>query len=188
METWKDIEGYKGLYQVSDLGRIRSLGRICNSKNNSMQKKREKILTQEVTVWGYCRVRLFDENGKSKHYAVHRIVAESFIRLLNDNEEVNHINEIKTDNRLCNLEICTSRYNCNYGNRNKRISEANKSKKDIWCKAVEQIDVKTNEVINIFSSRLEAARNTGIDDTKICACCNNKRMTAGGYKWRNVNG
>lgn len=114
METWKDVKGYEGLYQVSDLGRIRSLGRITNSKNDSKCKKRERILIQEITVFGYCRVRLFDLNGKAKHYAVHRIVAQEFIGNP-DGFEINHKNEIKTDNRVENLEIVTSKQNCNYG-------------------------------------------------------------------------
>ena len=78
-ETWKDVIGYVGLYQVSNLGRIRSLGRECNSKNGSKQRKKERILTQEVTIHGYCRVRLFDADGNAKHYAVHRLVMNAFI-------------------------------------------------------------------------------------------------------------
>ena len=97
-ETWKDVTGYAGLYQVSDLGRIRSLGRECNSKNGSRQRKKERILTQEVTIHGYCRVRLFDAEGNAKHFAVHRLVMQEFV---GDSElQINHKNEIKTDNRL----------------------------------------------------------------------------------------
>ncbi len=123
-ETWKDIQGYEGLYQVSDLGRIRSLGRIANAKNGSKQTKKSRILMQEITIHGYCRVRLFDYEGKSKHYAVHRLVLSAFSG--EAELPVNHINEIKTDNRLVNLEYCSTKENCNHGTRNKRISEANK--------------------------------------------------------------
>ena len=121
-ETWKDIQGYEGLYQVSNLGRIRSLDRIVNAKNGSKQTKKSRILVQEITIHGYCRVRLFDCDGKAKHYAVHRLVLSAF----NGDSDlpVNHINEIKTDNRLVNLEYCTAKENCNHGTRNKRISEA----------------------------------------------------------------
>jgi hypothetical protein len=68
MENWKSIKGYEGLYEVSDLGRVKSLGRRCKSKNGSEQLKKPKILIQEITVFGYCRVRLFDKYGKAKHY------------------------------------------------------------------------------------------------------------------------
>ena len=183
METWKDVRGYEGLYQVSDLGRIRSLGRVVNSKNGSYGKKRERILTQEVTVFGYCRVRLFDAEGKAKHYAVHRLVAQEFIGNP-EGLEINHKNEIKTDNRVENLEICTSKYNCNYGTRNKRLSEMNTEKKDLWCKGVVQKDLNGN-VIARYESRLDAERKTGICNRHISQCCNGRRKTVGGYIWEN---
>lgn len=119
-ETWKDIQGYEGLYQVSNLGRIRSLDRIVNSKNGSKQTKKSRILVQEITIHGYCRVRLFDCDGNAKHYAVHRLVLGAFAGA--SDLYVNHINEIKTDNRLINLEYCTAKENCNHGTRNMRIS------------------------------------------------------------------
>lgn len=124
IETWKAVRGYEGLYEVSDLGRIRSLGRTCNAKNGSRQKKRSRILVQEVTVHGYCRVRLYNSDGESKHFAVHRIVMNAFVGA--SELQINHKNEIKTDNRLVNLEYCTAMDNCNYGSRNARISNAKK--------------------------------------------------------------
>lgn len=183
METWKDIRGYEGLYQVSNLGRIRSLGRVCNAKYNSTSKKRERILTQEITVFGYCRVRLFDLEGKSKHYATHRIVAQEFIGNI-DGYEINHKNEIKTDNRVENLEIVTSKQNCNYGTRNKRLSEKNTANKALWCKGVIQKD-KDGNVIAEYESRLEAERKTGISNSSISKTCNGKKRTANGFIWEN---
>ena len=183
METWKDIQGYEGLYQVSDLGRIRSLGRVCNSKNNSKSKKRERILTQEVTVFGYCRVRLFNSEGNAKHYMTHRIVAKAFIGEV-DGFEINHKNEIKTDNRVENLEIVTSKQNCNYGTRNKRISKKNSANKNLWTKGVIQKD-KSGNVIARYESRLEAERKTGVHNRHISQCCNGERKTASGYIWEN---
>lgn len=176
-ETWKDIPGYSGLYEVSNLGRVRSLGRECNSKNNSKQRKKERILVQEITIHGYCRVRLYDGEGNSKHYAVHRLVMNAFIGF--SDEDVNHINEIKTDNRLINLEYCTRIHNCNHGSRNKLISEKNSG---INSKAVFQI--KNGVIVNKFSSRIEAERMTGINASHIGNVCNGKRKQAGGYEWR----
>lgn len=184
METWKDIQGYEGLYQISDLGRIRSLGRICNSKNNSKSKKKEKILTQEVTAFGYCRVRLFNAEGIAKHYATHRLVAKAFIGEI-DGYEINHKNEIKTDNRVENLEIVTSKENCNYGTRNQRLSERNSENKSIWTKGVVQKD-RAGNIIARYDSRLEAERKTGIPNAEISRCCNGKRKTASGYIWENA--
>lgn len=178
-ETWKDVLGYAGLYQVSDLGRVRSLGRECNSKNGSKQRKKERILTQEITVHGYCRVRLFDAEGNAKHFAVHRLVINAFVGVLDC--DVNHINEIKTDNRLVNLEYCTRKYNCNYGTRNKRISEKNDG---INSRAVLQI--KDGIIVNRFNSRIEAEKQTGVDASHIGLVCAGKRKSAGGYEWRNA--
>lgn len=182
METWKDVKGYEGLYQVSDLGRIRSLGQVCNAKNNSTSKKRERILVQEITAFGYCRVRLFDFEGKAKHYAVHRLVAQEFIGNT-EGFEINHKNEIKTDNRVENLEIVTKKENCNYGTRNERISKAN-TQNNIWAKGVIQKD-KDGNVIAVYSSRLEAERKTGVHNRHICQCCAGERKTAKGYIWEN---
>lgn len=181
METWKDIQGYEGLYQVSDLGRIRSCGRVCNAKNGSTSKKRERILTQEITVYGYCRVRLFNCDGKAKHYATHRLVARAFLGEI-DGFEINHKNEIKTDNRVENLEIVTSKQNCNYGTRNERLSEKNKAQKEIWCKPVIQKTL-AGEVVARYSSRLEAERKTGVHSGTISACCLGKNKTGGGFLW-----
>ena len=114
------MEEYKN-YEVSNLGEIRSLyyegfigSKILKGKNNSR---------------GYLFVSLHI-NGKRKNFYIHRLVALAFIP--NDNSinktEVNHINEIKTDNRAENLEWCDRVYNNNYGNRNKKISESNKGK------------------------------------------------------------
>lgn len=183
METWKVVRGYEGLYEVSDLGRIRSLGRICNAKNGSKSRKRDRILTQEITVFGYCRVRLFSSDGKSKHYATHRLVAEAFLGNV-EGMEINHKNEIKTDNRVENLEIVTSRENCNFGTRNKRLSEKNKANKALWCKPVVQKD-KDGNVIARYDSRLDAERETGIHNRHISECCNGQRKTANGYIWEN---
>ena len=178
-EIWKDVKGYEGLYEVSNLGRIRSLGRICNSKNSSTQHKKTKILTQEVTIFGYCRVRLYDNEGKARHYAVHRLVLNAFIGF---NElQINHINEIKTNNRLENLEYCSPAYNCNYGSRNSEISKNAKGK---HTKRVVQLK-KDGTVLKTFDSRVAASTATGVDETDIGSCCNRKRKSAGGYLWEN---
>ena len=179
-EVWKDIRGYEGLYEVSDLGRVRSLGRTCNSKNGSKQQKRVKILVQEITVYGYCRVRLFNHDGKAKHFAVHRLVMAAFMG--ESDLQVNHKNEIKTDNRLVNLEYVTPCENSNYGTRNQRISKIVTGK---HVKPVAQIG-EDGAVMRVFSSRTDAERATGIEASKIGNCCSGTRQRAGGYKWRNI--
>lgn len=115
--VWKDIEGFEGLYQVSNDGKVRSLG------NNKSRKT--KILKQVTNNCGYKLVGLY-KNGKGKFYTVHRLVAQAFISNPNNWPQVNHKNEVKDDNRVCNLEWCTQEYNCNYGTRNERQSKTRK--------------------------------------------------------------
>lgn len=178
-ETWKDVKGFEGLYEVSDLGRIRSLGRVVPSKNGSTQKKRVRILTQEVTVDGYCRIRLYDKNGKSWHYQVHRIVMEAFVG--HSDLQVNHKNEIKSDNRVVNLEYLTPKANCNYGKRNEKISE---KMIGVNSRGVVQMK-KDGGIITTFPSRMDAAEKTKVNATNIGRCCAGLRKSAGGFLWRN---
>lgn len=173
MEAWKDIQGYEGLYQVSNLGRVRSLG------NNG---KKPRVMSQEITTWGYCRIRLIDMNHIGKHYAVHRLVANAFIGDC-EGKEVNHLDEIKTNNRVENLQIVTSKENCNYGTRNARLSQANTAQRHLWTKAVLQFDKNGNQIAE-YESITKAKEMTGIDDTHISHCCRGVRKTAGGYVWK----
>ena len=178
-ETWKEVKGYSGLYEVSNLGRVRSLARTCKSKNGSTQTKRSRIMVQEVTVHGYCRVRLYGNEGTSKHFAVHRLVLEAFVG--ESDLQVNHINEIKTDNRLGNLEYVSPAVNCNHGTRNERIS---RNTKGSHGKPVSQLG-SDGEVLREFKTRTEAEEVTGISAVNIGRCCDGTRKQAGGYGWRN---
>lgn len=105
IEIWKPVIGYEGLYEVSNRGRVKSL--------NYLRTGREKILKERIHQ-GYNRVTLF-KNGVGKEHAVHRLVWNAFKGPIPKGLVINHLNEIKNDNRLCNLEICTSKENTNYG-------------------------------------------------------------------------
>jgi hypothetical protein len=110
-EIWKDIDGYIGLYQVSNLGRIKSLARIVNhSRSNGTYIRTEKILKAGDNNNGYPSVSLH-KDGKRKLYLVHRLVAIAFIANPENKCDVNHINGIKSDNNLSNLEWNTRREN-----------------------------------------------------------------------------
>lgn len=116
-EIWKDIEGYKGLYQVSNTGQVRSL--------NYLHTGEVKPLKQDTNKKGYKLVSL-SKNGKKKKYLVHRLVAIAFIPNPNDLPIINHKDENPSNNNVNNLEWCTSEYNNNYGTRTKRASESKK--------------------------------------------------------------
>ena len=108
MEQWKDVVGYEGLYEVSNLGRIRN-------------KNSNKMLTPMTNKKGYLRCELW-KDGKRHKFGVHRIVALAWIPNTDENkDQINHINERKKDNRVENLEWCTSKYNNNYGHRTYNI-------------------------------------------------------------------
>ena len=100
-EIWKDIEEYEGLYQISNLGRVKSLPKLYKRKYNSYYTK-EKILKNNLGKNGYYRVNL---SGKS--FYIHRLVAEAFIPNLYDKKTINHIDGVKTNNSISNLEWAT---------------------------------------------------------------------------------
>ena len=162
MEQWKPIKGYEELYEVSNLGRVKSLPR-----NGTI--KEEKILKQYVDRYGYLYVGL--RNKKVKKCKVHRLVAEAFIFNPNNLPQVNHKDENKQNNCVNNLEFCTSKYNVNYGHRAEKVS------KKVVC-------IKFNGEKQIFKSSTEAGKTLSIDSSSITKCCKGKRETAGGYVWR----
>ena len=200
-ETWKDIEGYEGLYQVSNLGRVKSTSRYCyDTKRKHYRKLSEKILKQAILNPKYYVVSL-TKNGKQRTYRVHRLVAKAFLPNPNNYPIINHIDCNKLNNNVNNLEWCTHKHNSQEAIKNnpsiskglKRWNnkfgrEHNRSKK------VYQIDKDTNEIIQMFYGISEASRKTGICSTNIGNCCNHKVQnkngkkwvvrTAGGYKWK----
>ena len=115
-EQWRPIEEYEGLYEVSNMGRVKSLERI--DKNNHLVKG--KILKPVMMKNGYLRVDLSKE-GKHKMFSVHRLVGMTFIPNPEGLPQINHIDEDKTNNRVDNLEWCDCKYNINYGAHNENI-------------------------------------------------------------------
>ena len=109
MEIWKDIIGYEGLYQISDLGRLKSLEKIISNGKGGFRKRKEIIINPKSD--RYTNVSLVN-NGLKKQYTMHRLVAISFIPNPENKKEVNHINGVKNDNSVYNLEWCTREENC----------------------------------------------------------------------------
>lgn len=142
-EIWKDIDGYEGLYQVSNLGRFRSLPRRTRNRMGYYLSK-EKILKYDSLSAGYQRVNLVDANGKTKTFSrAHRLIAKAFVPNPENKPEVNHINGIKNDNRLENLEWVTRQENSQHahdtGLCNPALGEANGKSK---LKAREALQIR----------------------------------------------
>lgn len=164
MEQWRDIDGFEGLYQVSDEGRIKSL-----------KFGKERILKGGHDKDGYS-IFILCKEGKHKAKKVHRLVAEAFLANPNNLPQVNHKDEDKTNNHVENLEWCDSKYNTNYGTSIQRAHEKQ-------SKHVCQIDPITGEVIRKWESTMECGRN-GFTQSAIVNCCNGLRKTHKGYIWK----
>ena len=162
MEEWKDIEGYEGMYQVSNQGRVKSL-----------KFGKEKIRKCREMSNGYLVVGLCKE-GKRTDKLVHRLVAEAFLPNPNNLPQVNHKDENPSNNNVENLEWCTPKYNCNYGTRNQRCSSP---------KRVDQIDKVSGEVIRQWESTAECSRN-GYSSGAVSECARGVRKQYKGYVWK----
>jgi len=194
-EIWKTIEGYEN-YEISNLGRVKSLG------NNKTRK--EKILKPVKDRKGYLVVSLC-QNGSMKTCKIHRLVAQAFIPNPENKPQVNHKNEIKTDNRAENLEYCTAKENLNYGTHNERVAKALKGRKQsqehiekrVKAKkgrklsqehieklsiAIVQMDLQGN-FIAVHQSSRQIERDLGFDNGYIIKCCKGKLKTAYKFKW-----
>lgn len=167
---WKDIPGYKGLYQISSLGQVLSkarfdaMGRYVNEKIRRLAADKD----------GYLQVVL-NKNGVKKTFKVHRLVAEAFIPNPHNYPQINHKDENVKNNEASNLEWCTAKYNCNYGGHTaKQILTTSKP--------VLQFDLH-NHFVKRWPSTAEAGRH-GFNQGSISNCCNGRQRTAYGFIWK----
>lgn len=155
MEQWKNIENYEGLYEVSNLGRVKSL-----------QNGQEKILKpHKKNTKGYLQVGLW-KDGKVKKIQIHRLVASAFIPNPNNLPQVNHKNENPQNNCVQNLEWCDCQYNIDYSQSKKVLQFA--------------LD---GTLVKEWQSTAECGRN-GFNQSAVTCCCNGIRKSHKGYKWK----
>ena len=109
-EIWKDIQGYEGFYQISNLGNVKSLERVIDKGNGILQHRKERIMNKRESVDGYYIAKL-NVNKKSKSIAIHILVARHFIDNPNNYPEVNHKDCNRKNNQVDNLEWCTHQQN-----------------------------------------------------------------------------
>lgn len=166
VEKWKSICAYEGLYEVSNLGRVRSM-------NYYRVKGNVKIL-KLGDYKGYKGVKLYKEQS-STSFKVHRLVGQAFIPNPNCYPFINHKDENPSNNNVANLEWCTPKYNNNYGDRNLKISYSQ-------YKVVYQYDLLGN-LIKEWDSIISAEQH-GFRSSGIVNCCSGRYKTHKGYIWR----
>ena len=191
-EIWKDVKDYEGLYQVSSIGRVKSLPREYTDSMGRAVKKKERILSLRISSQtGYPTLNLF-KNGKRETVSVHRLVAEAFIPNPQNLPCINHKDETRDNNIVENLEWCSYRYNNTYGSASEKRSASALKYWDthqrepyyVPAKHVIQYSLK-GEAIREFISIGEAERELKVGQSSgISACCNKKLKTTYVFVWR----
>lgn len=156
-EIWKDVKNYEGLYQVSNLGNVKS---------------NQKILKPNKTHNGYLNVRLYKDN-KVKGYGIHRLVAEAFIPNVDNLPQVNHIDGNKKNNNVKNLEWCNAEYNQLHAIKNGMVK----------IHKVMQYDLNGNFIKEWESIKL-IAKHYNTSHVNIVNCCNGKIKTSNNFIWK----
>ena len=175
MEIWKDIKGYENLYEVSNLGRVRSLDRWVKYSDDRLRLYKGRILKPHKTTNGYLQVGLY-KDGKIKMFLVHRLVWMAFNEEIPEGMELNHINEITTDARLDNLNLMSHLDNIRYGTGIKRRSEKQ-------SKTVLQLTYPGLEFMREWQSTMECGRN-GFNAGHVAECCRGERKSHKGVTFR----
>lgn len=173
IELYVPVKGYENIYEVSNLGNIRTLDRNVIYKNGTTHFYKGIYKKQSKDKDGYSIVK-FNKNNIRKHKKVHRLVAEAFIPNPYNLPCINHKDEVKTNNRVENLEWCSVKYNNNYGTVKERISKSNSKK-------VYQYDLNGN-LIKVWDNARIASEN-GFTRSSISHCCLGRRKKHKGYIW-----
>jgi len=181
-EIWIDLPKYEGLYKISNLGNVKRLSHYITRKINGTFLKKERTINFHKIKKGYLRVTLY--NGKTKsNFLVHRLVAKSFLGDF-DGKQVNHINGVKYDNRLENLEWVTQNENMKHAVLLGLVKQGSLSplSKKVLC-----INLKNNEKIE-FGSIREAKEYLGINsnNSHISSICRGKRKSTKGYTFKYI--
>lgn len=151
MEIWKSIVGYEGLYEVSNLGNVRSVDRYVNHPKGGLSLRKGKLLQPNKNHQGYYCV-LLSKSCKTENRRVHRLVAEAFIPNPDNLPQINHKDEDKSNNIVTNLEWCTCSYNIMYGSAIQRMINT-KIKKGVYDKTHIGLSLKEQNRLNNIKYR-----------------------------------
>lgn len=190
-EIWKPIDGYEGKYEVSNMGRIKSLPREAWNGHGIMVL-RERILRPGINSKGYESVNLYIKN-KRENVLIHQVVAKTFIPNPEGKPCVDHINTIRRDNRVENLRWCTQKENCNnYVTKIKLSHSIRGENHPMWGKkgadnphsrTVAQF-TKGGQLIKTYPSALDAAKAMNVQRGAIYRAISGFRRYCRGYIWR----
>lgn len=172
-EVWEDVEGFEGLYKISNLGRVYSL-------------KKDAVMKYKHNNRKYAQITL-TKDGKQHYFLVHRLVAMHFIDNPDNLPQVNHKDENKENNAASNLEWCTNKYNALYGTRIERT----KNNKD-YLKSREDMKRKVKGTsfdgeVEVKLNSIKSARSLGFNTKKIIDCCQGKCEMYKGFKWEYID-
>jgi hypothetical protein len=185
-EIWKDVKGYEGLYKVSNLGRVKSLDRIVITKKNVLKTKKGQILNLTKKKNGYLSVMFSFESIKKRFY-VHRLVALSFIENNKNKLTVNHVNGIKTDNRIENLEWNSYCENLNHAiQTGLRMTGSNSYNSRFTQEKV--VAIRRLYVLNPNFNKLKLAKKLNVSDGLIHKIIKNKNYKGLEYQYSNISG
>ena len=173
-EIWKDINGFNGVYQISNFGKVKSNDQYVRN-GVGIAVKHGKQITPNLSTSGYYEVHLY-RNQKRYVRMIHRLVAEHFIENPNDYPQVNHKDENRLNNNADNLEWCTAKYNSNYGNRSIKLSLSQPTRKTIL-----QFDLDNN-FIREWKSNKDIIRELKIYGA--LKCCKGQFSQSGGFIWK----
>lgn len=179
-EVWKDIKGYEGKYQVSSLGRVKSLGRkiVSGINYSNIRYTKDKILSENIINSGYPTVLLY-KNGQETRLLAHRLVLEAFEPNEDDTLVVNHIDRDKLNNDLNNLEWLTQSENIRHLGANKKMGLSKR-------KPILQYDLN-GKLINEYDY-LGLVSDDGFDPTNCSRVARGLQSHHKGYKWRYADG
>lgn len=175
-EVWKDIQGYEGYYQVSNMGRVRSCDREIVFKDGRRRFYKGKLIRPVKTNSGYWQIRMKINEHVKREY-VHRLVAKAFIPNPNKFPEINHKDENRLNNRTDNLEWIEHVENLNYGNRTKKFAISRGKKVGQFT--------KDGKLLHTYYSTREAGRR-GYEQTSVSKCAIGKLKTYKGYVWKYI--
>lgn len=178
-EIWRPVKGYEGLYEVSNEGRVRSVDRIVKSPiNNNPTVCRKGLILKQINSVRNCKRVNLSKNGNSCLIFVHRLVARAFPEFCGKWFEgcvINHKDENPANNKAENLEVCTAKYNSNYGTAIERRVEKQ-------SKLINQYTLD-GEFVKQWNRASEIEETIGINGRNVRNCCSGKRKSTGGYQW-----